>query len=273
MPLLFSDGKISAATFATDRGGGFATAELAQIYDMLPALAHVMEMHALRHTARSLLDTYLGGHTGRRVLDGFVKRGDGEDIHAVIWFCDLRESTVLADSVPRAHFLALLNDFFDCMAGAVLRHEGEVLRFIGDAALAIFPIVEADSDTGREACTRYDACRKALAAARDAHGRMRELNRGREEKGQTPLRFGIGLHIGDVTWGNIGVPERLEFTVVGAAANEAARLEGLCKTLDRSILLSSRFAQFFPGEMILLGRHQLRGVSEPQEVFSLPDLI
>ena len=273
MPLVFLDGKINAITLATDRDGGFTTEELQQIYDMLPVLSRLLEVHAMHYTARTLLDTYLGKYTGERVLDGLIKRGDGEDIHAVIWFCDLRGSTVLADDMAREDFLGLLNEFFDCMAGAVLDHGGEVLRFIGDAALAIFPIVEEDNASGRDACTRYDACRLALVAARDAMGRIEELNRGRTEGGAAPIGFGIGLHIGDVLYGNIGVPQRLEFTVIGAAANEAARLEGLCKTLELPVLISSQFAQFFPGELASVGRHPLRGVAAPQEIFTLPDLL
>ena len=272
MPLVFSDGTINAITFAADRPGGFTTRELERIYEMLPVLSRAFELFPMRRTARTLLDTYLGKYTGARVLDGLIKRGDGEDIHAVIWFCDLRESTKLAESMSREAFLGFLNDFFDCMAGAVLDQGGEVLRFIGDAALAIFPIIEESADTGRDACTRYEACRMALAAARDAMRRIEELNGERTERGEPPLRYGIGLHIGDVTYGNIGVPQRLEFTVIGAAANETARLENLCKTLDFPIIVSARFAGFFPGELMSLGRHDLRGVAVPQEVFTLPEL-
>ena len=273
MPLIFLDGKINAITLATDRPGGFTTEELQRIYDMLPVLARLLEVHAMHFTAHTLLDTYLGKYTGKRVLDGLIKLGDGEDIHAVIWFCDLRGSTGLADGMAREDFLDLLNEFFECMAGAVLDHDGEVLRFIGDAALAIFPIVEEDSQSGRDACTRYDACRLALAAARDAMGRIDALNRRRGEGGAAPLGYGIGLHIGDVLYGNIGVPERLEFTVIGAAANQAARLEDLCKTLDLPVLISAGFARFFPGELASVGRHPLRGVAAPQEIFTLPDLL
>ena len=139
---------------------------------MLPVLARLLEVHAMHDTARTLLATYLGKHTGERVLDGLIKRGDGDDIRAVIWFCDLRGSTGLAECMARQDFLGLLNEFFDYMAGAVLDQGGEVLRFIGDAALAIFPIVEEDDEGGAGACTRYDACRLALMAARDAMGRI-----------------------------------------------------------------------------------------------------
>jgi adenylate cyclase len=157
------------------------------------------------------------------------------------------------------------------MAGAVLDHGGEVLRFIGDAALAIFPI-GATSRILEEACTPEEgACERALAAARDARARVEAVNGRRREQGEPAIRYGLALHVGDVMYGNIGVPERLEFTVVGAAVNEAARLEGLCKTLGQSILISSAFPRCFPGQMKSLGRHALRGVGTPQEVFTLSD--
>jgi len=271
MPLLFSDGQINVITFTADRAGGFRKSELEQIDQMLPMLARVLEVHYLRRTAKTLLDTYLGKHTGERVLNGSIRRGDGEDIHAAIWFCDLRDSTRMADSMCRKAFLAILNDFFDCIAGAVLDHQGEVLRFIGDAVLAIFPTGEASTARNGECCSRESACQAALAAVTDAQGRIKELNRRRLRKREPPLCFGLGLHMGDVTYGNIGVPTRLEFTVIGAAANEAVRLEGLCKTLGESVLISSEFEHCIPGELVSLGHHTLRGVSAAQEVFTLPD--
>ena len=271
MPILFSDGKIHAITFASDHPGGFSTAQLGQLYGMLPALGRVMEVLALRDTARTILDTYLGRHSGERVLKGLVKRGDGENIHAVIWFCDLRNSTPLADSMPRAEFLGILNEFFECMAGAVLDHGGEVLRFIGDAVLAIYPMEQHAVEDPSKCPIHQAACRTALSAARDAIGRMRELNARRRESGQDVLGFGIGLHLGDVMYGNIGVPQRLEFSVIGAAANEAARLESMTKTLGRPLVISSEFARVIPENWVSLGHHSLRGVSAPQEIFTVPD--
>ncbi|MFB3082061.1 MAG: adenylate/guanylate cyclase domain-containing protein [Gammaproteobacteria bacterium] len=273
MPLVFSDGQINAITFTADRPGGFTAPELEQMRELLPVLARLLEVHAMRRTAKTLLDIYLGRHTGARVLNGLIKRGDGEDIHAAIWFCDLRDSTSLADSMSRAAFLAILNDFFDCTAGAVLDHGGEVLRFIGDAALAIFPTGAVSSAVKQGCCDTVSACHAALAAVTDAQARMQALNRARARKGEPPLRFGLGLHMGDVTYGNIGVPGRLEFTVIGAAANEAARLEGLCKSLNKSVLISAEFQHCIPGELVSLGRHQLRGVSTPQEIFTLRDRV
>ncbi len=268
MPLVFSDGKINAITFATRRPGGFFSGELSQINDMLPVLARLVEVHAMRRTAKTLLDTYLGPHTGERVLNGHIRRGDGEDIAAVIWFCDLRNSTALAESMPRSDFLGILNDYYDCVAGAVVDHGGEVLRFIGDAALAIFPT--SGGGAGKRTCSSVEcAAAAALAAAAEAERRLDDLNERRAAGGQQPLGFGLALHIGELTYGNIGVPGRLEFTVIGTAANEAARLEGLSKPLGHRLIVSDEFARAYPAPWISLGQHRLAGVAAPREVFTL----
>lgn len=269
-PLTFADGAINAVTLAADRPGGFTVADLATIDEALPVLARLMECHALRSTARTILDTYLGRHSGRRVLEGRIRRGDGEDIHAVIWFSDLRGSTALADRMPRSVFLALLNDYFECMAGAVLDHGGEVLRFIGDAALAIFPI-GAVVERPERCAQHVRACNTAIDAAADAAGRVAAVNAVRAAAGAPQIGFGIGLHLGDVLYGNIGVPARLEFTVIGAAANEAARIEALCKAVGRPVLISEAVARVARRPLISLGFHALRGVARPQELFTLPD--
>ena len=142
MPFRFSDGQINVMSMTSFAPGGFGTAHLGQLYEVLPLLGRVFEVHAARRTATALLETYLGRHTGERVLKGLVKHGDGEHIHAVIWFCDFRDSTPLSKSMGRRAYLRQLNRFFYCMAGAVLEAGGEVLRYIGDAVLAIFPIQE-----------------------------------------------------------------------------------------------------------------------------------
>jgi len=261
MPLYFSDGQINIITLVSDRSGGFSTEELGQFYEILPLLSRLFEVHALRTTAITLLDTYLGKHSGRRVLEGRIKRGDSENIHAVIWFCDLRDSTSLTESLARADYLAMLNQFFDCMAGAVMEHGGEVLKFIGDAVLAIFPIEDPDSP---------EAAFHAIDAAREAQRGILLLNQQRTEQGVKAIGFGIGMHIGNLVYGNIGTPGRLDFTVIGPAVNEASRIEGMCKMLDRNILLSAEFARHCPGSLVSLGRHTLRGVSAAQELFTLP---
>jgi class 3 adenylate cyclase/uncharacterized protein (DUF427 family) len=268
MPMTFSDGQINTLTLASAQRGGFSTSDLGHIYEILDVLGRLYEVHAMRYRATTLLDTYLGRHAGKRVLDGLIKRGDGEDIQAVIWFCDLRESTPLAQSMSRSDFLGVLNQFFDCMAGAVLDHGGQVLRFIGDAALAIFPVA-GDGTAEEDSLTPQRARENALAAAEDAARRVATINEKRRAKDRRPLKYGLALHPGEVTYGNIGTENRLEFTVIGDAANQAARIESMCKTLDRAVLVSSEFARHFPDRFEALGRHPLRGVAEALELFAL----
>ncbi len=255
LPLPFLSDEVHAASFTTRRPGGFSEAEVTALRTLMPPFCRVAEIYALRRQSRNILDAYLGQQAGEKVLAGKIRRGDGEEINAVIWFCDLRDSTPLADSMSRPEFLRLLNDYFECVLGPVQERGGEVLRFIGDAALAIFPVV------GDPAA----ACAKALAAARESMARMEKLNASRAR----PLRFGIGLHLGDVLYGNIGTPTRIEFTVIGAAANEAARIESLCKTLESNLLISERVARHLGDPLRSLGRHALRGVGEPIELFTL----
>ena len=271
MPLTFSNGQINILTLASNTPGGFSTSDLGKIHEILPSLSRLFEVHALHRTSATLLKTFLGRHTGSQVLRGRVKRGDGEKIHAVIWFCSLRGSTPLAESMSMEDFLEHLNRFFDCLAGAVIDHDGEVLRFVGDAVLAIFPIGESGHAGGAPACDAEEACMKAITAARDAEKRVAELNAQCAETGLQPIEFGIGLHVGDVMYGNIGVPQRLEFTVIGPAANEAARIEDLTKTVGHPIVISSDLALHYPGSLQSLGDHVLRGVERKRRVYTLPD--
>lgn len=268
MPMTFTDGKINAITLASDRPGGFSTTDLGHMYEILSNLARLYEVHATKRTATTLLETYLGYHAGARVMQGAIQRGDGENIKAVIWFCDLRDSTPLAASLTREQFLGALNQFFDAMAGAVHAHRGQVLRFIGDAALAIFPVTDQESDDA-SAMSAETACEQALNAVLSATERVEETNRKRQAKGWRALRYGIALHIGEVTYGNIGTKDRLEFTVIGDAANRAARIESMCKELGEPILLSREIAAHFPERTVSLGNHQLRGVEGPMELFTL----
>lgn len=248
-------------SWTTDRPAGFADAEVRSLARIERRLGVALKMQIKDRIAHDVLAAYLGRDAGRRVLDGLIKRGDGETIHAVIWYSDMRESTRLADVMPAEAFLATLNAYFECTAGAVLAHGGEVLRFVGDAVLAIFPIREPEATA--------DACRRALAAAREAERRLGECNDERAARGLGELDFGLALHLGDVMFGNIGVPERLEFTVVGAAVNEAARLEGLTKVTGRRVLASGELARRLPGECEALGVHALRGVGDGVAVFAV----
>jgi adenylate cyclase len=255
MPLEFLNGEVHGMSIGTRSPGGFAEAEIAAIRRIRPAFTRLVEVFGLTRKAVTILDAYLGRQAGDKVLQGRIRRGDTERIHAVIWFCDLRDSTPLADALGPQAFLALLNEYFECVLGPVLERDGQVLRFIGDAALAIFPV---GGDVA-EAATR------AVEAARVALERMQKLNRNRE----TPLRFGIGLHLGDVLYGNIGTPERIEFTVVGAAANEAARIEAMCKTLGTPLVVSEQVARHTRHAWRAVGSHALRGVEKPVALFAL----
>jgi len=258
LPMRYISGEVHGVSFATREPGGFADEHVAALRSIMPPFSRVAEIYSWQRTARNILDAYLGEQTGEKVLAGRIRRGDGDDIRAVIWFCDLRDSTPLADSMSRAEFLALLNEFFECILAPVLEHKGEVLRFIGDAALAIFPVAHD------EVHERAEVSRRAVQAARTAIERMAAFNAKRER----PLGFGIGLHIGHVLYGNIGTPTRIEFTVIGAAANEAARIEGFCKTLEVPLVYSEPVARHVP-QSVSLGRHRLRGVEEPVELFTL----
>ncbi len=262
VPLVFSSGPLQVATWSSRRPGGFHESDIAQIEGFLPELAAAIESHEQRRMLRTLLETYLGRQAGQRVLNGTILRGDGETIAAALWYCDLRDFTVMSDAMPRDQVIALLNDYFECMAGPVHENGGEVLKFIGDALLAIFPIVD-DLDRDR-------ACRIALAAAEAALADLRRLNVRRRGMGQRELEVGIGLHMGAVMYGNIGAPDRLDFTVIGPAVNLVTRIEELCPTLGEALLTSSRFASPCGSKLKSRGRHHLKGIAVPQEIFGLP---
>ena len=211
----------------------------------------------------NILSTYLGEKAGNQVLNGSIKRGDGQLIPAVIWYSDLRDSTRLAGFQENQQFLNTLNQYFECTAGSVARTGGEVLRFIGDAVLAIYP---TDDKPGN----KQQACQSAAAAARLSRTELKKVNNERGNQGLPELQFGIGLHIGDVLFGNIGIPERLEFSVIGPATNEVARLEDLSKSLNRPVIASQRFIDELGENWPSFGKHHLRGVDQPFEVFTAP---
>jgi uncharacterized protein (DUF427 family)/class 3 adenylate cyclase len=267
MPFRFSDGQINVVSMTSFAAGGFSTSHLGSIYEVMPALGRLFEVHAQRRISVSLLDTYLGQRTGKRVLEGQIKQGDGQLIHAVIWLCDLRNSTTLADSMDMRAYLAHLNRFLGAMAGAIIDHGGEILAYIGDAVLAIFPIA-GEGASSTSGYTPAEACARAVDAARDVAHRIAAVNAERSDMPE--IHYGIGLHVGDVTYGNIGIPQRLQFTVIGPAANEASRIESMTKVLAEPVLVSQRFAQCYRGELETRGIHELRGVSGTHELFALP---
>lgn len=258
LPLEMVSGQRSFMSFATDCATGFSDAELARLIAMGPAIAPRIEIEAAYYAMRCLLEVYLGKNAAARVMAGKFKRGGGESMRAAIWTCDLRGFTKMADRLPAAEVVATLDRFFQRVAGPIDSYGGEVLKFIGDAVLAIFPIGTDDAEA---------VCRHALAAARAALSGIAELNR---ESGSHPLELGIALHVGEVMYGNIGARERLDFTVIGAAVNEVCRVESLCKSLGVPLLSTAAFVGMCPDPgWRSLGRHELRGVSEPQELYTV----
>jgi adenylate cyclase len=208
------------------------------------------------------LNAYIGKRSAARVLSGPLRRDFGETIQAALLFADLRGFTELSEMAPAATVIATLNAWFDRIAGATHAYGGEVLKFIGDGLLAIFPVT-GDSPG--------EACRAALQAVKAARAGMSHLNAIRQQQGVEPLAFGAALHVGDIFWGNIGAADRLDFTAIGPAVNLVSRLEGLCKPLRRSVLISGAVAAYAEGALLPLGQHALRGIAAPCAVFTLPD--
>jgi adenylate cyclase len=263
MPFRFSDGQINVVSMTSFAKEGFTTAHLGSIHEVLPALGRMFEVHAQRRISVGLLDTYLGHDTGRRVLEGQIRHGDGQIIHAVIWYCDLRDSTQLAESMETADYQLFLNRFFAATAGPIIDSGGEVLSYIGDGVFAIFPIAD-DRRAPDIGLSASEACSKAIRAARVATGRIASANAANPDL--PVMRFGIGLHIGDVTYGNIGIPERMQFTVIGPAANVASRIEDMTKALGEPILVSAEFAEQYSGRLVSRGFHALKGVKGAREL-------
>ncbi|MBI5531662.1 MAG: adenylate/guanylate cyclase domain-containing protein [Deltaproteobacteria bacterium] len=259
-PMVFLSGHVHAVTFATRSPAGFSDDHVAALLELLRPLSRLAEILALRRTAVNLLSTYVGRHAGENVLSGKIKRGDTESIRAVIWFSDLRGFTQLANTIEPSALVSVLNDLFDCQVPAIERHGGEVLKFMGDGLLAIFPIVDSTRTPG-------ELCDAALDAAVEAFESLSKLNRTRASCGAAPIRFGLALHVGNVDYGNIGGATRLDFTCIGPAVNLASRLEGLTSRLNRTIVVSREFAQMATRPSVPIGSFELKGVPEPQEVF------
>jgi adenylate cyclase len=254
--------RTAVISFATQQPQGFDPASLMRLELAAKLLSPYLERHVLRRISVDLLDTYVGPRTGQRIIGGRVDRGAVDLIEAAIWFADLRGFTLLSERSPIPEVLDHLNAWFGTVGGVVEAHGGEVLKFIGDAVLAIFPTFEHD---------RMAACRKALAAAQEFCRRTEAENALRRSSGMLPLSHSLALHVGAVAYGNVGAPHRLDFTVVGPAVNRASRLLDLAKRLDRQVLVSDAVAQEVDQPLIDLGHHHLRGVEHPQRVFGLPD--
>jgi adenylate cyclase len=257
-PLYHTLGKRHIVTFATDRPGGFDDGHIASLKRLLPVLALVSEIRMKNRLARTLLATYVGTHAGELILAGATRRGSGTTVSAAIMICDLRDFTRISDNWPRDDVIDLLNDYFDAISEPVARHGGEILKFMGDGLLAIFPLSEPS------------ACANLLHAVTEARQAMAVLNEKNSGSGRAPLNFGIGLHVGDVMYGNIGSRTRLDFTVIGPAVNMASRLETLTKQFGKPVLLSRAFADFVERDFALehVGEHSVRGFSDPIELFA-----
>jgi adenylate cyclase len=249
------------SSWATDRRGGFAQADVAALEFLVPCLALAIKSASIARITETLVETYLGRDAGHRVLHGHIERGVAEKISAVLWFSDLQGFTRITDTAPPAQIIPLLNDYADAVVSALQGQGGEVLKFMGDGILAIFDAAAAE-----------DACCQALDAADDAVRRVAALNERRAADGLPVTRLYLGLHVGEVFYGNIGSFHRLDFTVVGPAVNETSRIAALCRSLDQHVLFSSVFASAAGqnrGRLVSVGRYALRGVRRPQELYTL----
>ncbi|MEM7123489.1 MAG: adenylate/guanylate cyclase domain-containing protein [Pseudomonadota bacterium] len=254
----------NAVTIATKQPGGFTDAEFTAINHYLRLLALHVQKHIALRISENIVTTYLGSAAGRQVLHGSIKHGSGQPIDAIIWASDMRGFTDLAARLTERDMIAVLDAYFDRLAGSVMAEGGEVLKFIGDGLLAVFPFSRFVSEG--------DAASAAVSAAQDALSVLEQLNEDESQlsdvDGWRPLKTGIALHRGEVFFGNVGAPERLDFTVIGRAVNAVSRVEGLCKSLDRPILITQRVADLIDLPLDDLGAHALRGFAEPLAIYA-----
>jgi adenylate cyclase len=257
----FSGGRWCVMTIATDQPGGFDDDEIACFDRLLDHIGVVLELHVTKRIEHSLLDTYLGERTGARVMHGQMRRGDGETIRAALWFSDLRDFTVLTETLSVEQLLESLNVYFETVERAVRANGGEILRFVGDAMLIVFA---QENDQSAKS-----VCQNALRAAKTALADLESVNQARSTTELPALRFGVGLHYGEVVYGNVGGTHRLDFTVMGVAVNRTARLESLTKQIGTSLLVSDVFAQHITEKTVECGEYAVKGVSEPLRVHAL----
>lgn len=263
MPVTFSNGRHQCLTFATNRIGGFSDDHVDQLLKLAPLLALVLELHATKRMARDLLGIYLGREAGARVLDGAVSRGVAERIEAAILVADMRGFSALSRILSGEQTIALLDEFFAVIVEPIQAGGGEVLKFVGDGLIAVFPL--GTSGTLKVAAAHaLDAARAALAA-------IDGLNERRGKDGLPAIGIGVALHVGEVLFGNIGAPDRLDFTAIGSAVNLASHLEGLNKSLGSRLVASRDFAMLCGGTLESRGRHALPDWADTIEVFGLPD--
>ncbi|MFO1082250.1 MAG: adenylate/guanylate cyclase domain-containing protein [Reyranellaceae bacterium] len=254
--IVFDEGRQDGVicSWLSERASGFSDAEAALLERVNRQLAIPMKSRMERDVARNVAHAYLGRHAGEAVLKGSIRRGDGEKITAALWYSDLRQSTTLADRLSAEDFLGVLNGYFEMTAGAVIDGGGEVVSLIGDAVLGLFRVERSVEE----------ACARALAAAQEARRRRDESAPG----GTAAVDFGIALHLGEVIHGNVGVPQRLQFTVVGSAVNEVVRVQDLTKRLGDPLLATEAFAAATRAPWRPVGEHVLRGVESPLPIFA-----
>jgi adenylate cyclase len=252
------------SSWGTRAPEGFNDDQIATLTRIVPSLALAIKSVSLARMTRTLMETYLGRASGQRVLSGRIVRGVAERIDAVVWFSDLRGFTRITDTAPE-QVIPLLNDYSDAIVSAIHEHGGDVLKLIGDGTLAIFT-----------AENRTHACNAALSGAIAARRGIAELKKRRMAEDKPITDMYLGLHVGEVFYGNVGSRERLDFTVLGPAVNEASRIAAMCRSVDQPVLISAAFANVgdIKRRLVSVGRYALRGVSQPQELFTLdPDTL
>jgi adenylate cyclase len=263
LPLHATDGTVHATSWTTRQPGGFSDEQLNGLRSLMPPLARVVEITNQRRKASILLDTYVGNRAGERILGGQIRRGHTETMHAAIWLSDLRGFTALSDRLPAETVVDILNHYFDCQVPAIRSHGGEVLKFMGDGLLAVFPIAEADGDI-------HQVCARVLEAARESRASVHAMQYPIGETVER-FRFGVALHVGKILYGNIGGGNRLDFTCIGPAVNLAARLEKIAGRLSRTIVVSAGFAGICAGGWTDLGEFPIAGFSKAERVYGLAD--
>jgi adenylate cyclase len=249
------------SAWMTDRPEGFSERHIKLLQRLLPYAAIALKCSSLGRVAETLVTTYLGRDAGQLVLSGRIARGVADRIDAVLWFSDLRDYTRITDQAPPEHILPLLNDYAEAVVTAIEQHGGDVLKLIGDGILALFRAEDRDR-----------ACLAAIGAAKTAEGNIAALNERRSAKGLPISQMYLGLHSGEVFFGNVGSKERLDFTVVGPAVNEVSRIAAMCRSADQTLLMSQTFAAALGGagpRLASVGRYALRGVSHAQELFTI----
>jgi len=262
LPMVFTNGDAHAVTFATKAAGGFSEADVADMRRVLRPLSRLGEILALRRTAGTLLSTYVGRNSGDRILTGRIQKGDFETIRAVIWFSDLRKFTEMSSRLTTREVIDNLNRVFDCQVPAIEKGGGEVLKFMGDGLLAIFPLGESDDAS--------EVADRALAAAEQAIAAVAALPPGADTAAGSPLAIGVALHVGELAYGNIGGSNRLDFTAIGPSVNLAARLEGLTSKLGKPLVVSEEVAALTSRATEDLGAFELKGVPAPVHVHAPP---